>query len=200
YDLATPNEELEQLPGFGRDIEASREEARRLLEEAGQSDLKFTFTNRNISMPYEAVGVFLVDQWRQIGVDAVNDPLPTSEYLAKLRGGNAEAGLDFVCDFMDEPNLQLLKYISTDNSSINYGQYTDRTLDELFERQIRARTKEERVAILREFEKHVMEQAYNVPTFWWQRIIVNWKQVKGWYMSPSHHLNQDLTDVWLSSE
>ena len=198
YDLATPDEDLESLPGFGRDVEAAREEARRLLAEAGQSDLKFTFTNRNISVPYEAVGVFLVDQWRQIGVDAVNDPLPTAEYLAKLRGGNAEAGLDFVCDFMDEPNLQLLKYISTDNSSINYGQYTDRYLDELFEKQIRARTKEERVAILRQFEHHVMEQAYNVPTFWWQRIIVNWKQVNGWHMSPSHHLNQDLTDVWLS--
>jgi hypothetical protein len=31
--------------------------------------------------------------------------------------------------------------------------------------------------------------------FWWQRIVVYNKRVKGWQLTPSHYL--DLTQVWL---
>ena len=36
-----------------------------------------------------------------------------------------------------------------------------------------------------------------MPLLWWQRIIVNHKKIKGWHMTPSHYLWQDLTEVWL---
>ena len=42
-----------------------------------------------------------------------------------------------------------------------------------------------------------LTQAHNVPLLWWQRIIVNHKKIKGWHMTPSHYLWQDLTTVWL---
>ena len=38
-----PPEELEKLPGYGRDIESSRAESRRLLKEAGVTNLKQKF-------------------------------------------------------------------------------------------------------------------------------------------------------------
>lgn len=197
YELAPSEKELSQYPGFGKDVAKSRAEAKRLLKEAGVSDLKFKFTNRNVPMPYTPVGVFLIDQWRQIGVTAEHEQLETKLYQAALRGGNFEAGLDFNCDFMDEPNLQLQKYISADLSSINYGRYKDRELDSLFEKQVRSTSKEERIKYLRAFEKRALDEAYTVPTIWWHRIIVTWKQLKGWHMSPSHYLNQDLSGVWL---
>ncbi len=37
YELAAREEDLVKMPGFSRDIEASRAEARRLLEEAGRT-------------------------------------------------------------------------------------------------------------------------------------------------------------------
>jgi hypothetical protein len=114
YELAASDEEMEEWLGFSRDIEASREEGPQLLAEAGQENLSFTFTNRNVAMPYTPVGVFLIDQWRQIGVTAEHEQLETRLYQAKLRGEELEAGLDFHCDYMDEPNLQLIKYISAD--------------------------------------------------------------------------------------
>jgi len=197
YELSPSEKELVKYPGFGKDIKKSREEAKRLLKEAGVSNLKFKFTNRNVAMPYTPVGVFLIDQWRQIGVTAEHEQLETKLYQAALRGGNFEAGLDFNCDFMDEPNLQLQKYLSADRSTINYGRYNDRTLDELFEKQERAASKAERIKYLRAFEKRALDESYTFPTIWWHRIIVNWKWVKGWHMSPSHYLNQDLSEVWL---
>lgn len=197
YELAAKPEELEKMPGFSRDIAASRAEARKLLHEAGQANLKFRFINRNVPMPYTPVAVYLIAQWKEIGVEVEHEQLETSQYLAAFSSGNYQAGLDFNCDFMDEPNLQLIKYLSADKSTINYGRYTDRTLDDLYEKQKRATDPKVRYRLLREFETRALTEAYTVPTIWWHRIIVHWSELKGWNITPSHYLNQDLTDVWL---
>ena len=88
-------------------------------------------------MPYTPVGVFLIDQWRQIGLTVQHEQLETRLYLAAQQRGNAtyDAALDFNCDFMDEPNLQLQKYLSADRSALNYSGHTDRKLDELYDKQ-----------------------------------------------------------------
>jgi peptide/nickel transport system substrate-binding protein len=199
YDLAAGNAELEAMPGFSRNIAASRAEAKKLLAEAGHPNLKFKFLNRNVPMPYTPVGVFLIDQWRQVGVTVEHEQLETRLYQAALSGGNYEVGLDFNCDFMDEPNLQLLKYLSADKSPINYGRYQDRKMDELYDKQKRAADPKQRAAILREIDRHVLGVAYTVPTIWWHRIIAHHTQMKGWEVTPSHYLNQDLADVWLAA-
>ncbi|MBI3452767.1 MAG: hypothetical protein HY057_08075 [Rhodospirillales bacterium] len=64
YDLAISDKELERFPGFGRDIAAARAEARRLLKEAGQEDLKFRLLTRSVPMPFTPVSIYLIDQWR----------------------------------------------------------------------------------------------------------------------------------------
>ena len=48
YSMALPEAELVKLPGFAKDINKSREEAKKLLEAAGLKDLKFKLLNRNI--------------------------------------------------------------------------------------------------------------------------------------------------------
>ncbi|MEJ0071873.1 MAG: ABC transporter substrate-binding protein [Pseudomonadota bacterium] len=138
YEFAAKPAELEQLPGFSHDIAASRAEAKQLLKEAGVPALTLKLTNRNIDAPYTPVGVLLIDQWRRIGVAAEHQQLETQLYQAALRSGNYDAAIDFSCDFTDEPDLQLAKYISADRSPVNYGGYIDRTLDELYEKQKRA--------------------------------------------------------------
>ena len=80
--FATPEAELVKLPGFSKDIKASREEAKKLLAEAGVPNLKFTLWNRNLAMPYTPAGIFLVDQWRQIGVEVEHEQSDTAPYLA----------------------------------------------------------------------------------------------------------------------
>jgi len=199
YDLAASEKELISYPGFSKDINASRAQARKLLQEAGVPNLTFTLTNRNVAMPYTPVGIFLLDQWRQIGVNAKHEQLETKLYLAAQQRDNPtfDAAVDFNCDFMDEPNLQLVKYLSHDRSSINYAQQTDRTLDALFDKQSGELDKKKRFALLREFEKRALEEAYTIPTIWWHRIIVTHRNLKGWHITPSHYVGQDLADVWL---
>jgi peptide/nickel transport system substrate-binding protein len=199
-EFATPQAELNKLPGFGKNIEAARAEAKRLLKEAGVAEgSTFVLKNRNVKEPYEVSGVFVVDQWRKIGLNVTHTPLEGGPYFNDLRQGNFDAGVDFDCEFMDEPDLYLLKYLSSDKSPVNYARYKDPTLDELYERQSRMLDLKDRLPILRQMEKRALgEQVYQFPLLWWQRVVPHSSRVKGWKIGPSHYVNQDLRDVWLA--
>ena len=34
---------------------------------------------------------------------------------------------------------------------------------------------------------------------WWHRIIPHAANVRGWKITPSHYVNQDLASVWLAN-
>src|SRR5262249_5134258 len=87
---ATPPDELAKLAGYGRDINASRAEAKRLLKEAGAEGLSFTFKNRGVPQPYEPLGIWLIDQWRQIGVNVKQEGVEASAYHPMLKRGDVD--------------------------------------------------------------------------------------------------------------
>ena len=184
----------------GRDIAKSRAEAKRLLREAGVPDgFAFTFKNRGIPMPYEPVGIWLIDQWRQIGLNVRQEVIEPAKFFAEVRGGNYEVGIDFQCGYIVEPDLDLYKFQSKEISHANYGRYTDKVLDELYQKQARATDPEERKRHIREFEKRLLDdEAHYLITLQWHRIIPHSARVKGWTITPSHYLNQQLDTVWLA--
>jgi peptide/nickel transport system substrate-binding protein len=52
---------------------------------------------------------------------------------------------------------------------------------------------------MRQYEKRVLdEQAHTFASLWWHRIIPHRSVVRGWKIGPSHYLNQDLANVWLT--
>jgi peptide/nickel transport system substrate-binding protein len=195
---ATPEAELVQLPGFSKNIAASRAEAKRLLQEAGVPNLTFTLHNRNLAMPYTPAGIFLVDQWRQIGVTVEHKQHDTAPYLATMSSGNYEVAIDFSNLFMDEPSLGLAKYLSFKRAPENRSRSNDEQLDQLYDQQVRERDPEKRKQMIKAFEKRLTEQSYQLPLLWWHRIVPTHKIVMGWKMSPSHNLGQDLSEVWLN--
>jgi peptide/nickel transport system substrate-binding protein len=196
--LATPDAELEKLPGFSRNMPAARAEAKKLLAEAGVPNLKFTLWNRNLAMPYTPAGIFLVDQWRQIGVQVEHKQSDTSPYIAAMSSGNFDVAIDFSNLFMDDSTLALAKYLSVDRTPQNMSRSKDPELDKLFDQHVRERDVEKRKALIRAFEKRLFEQAYQQPLLWWHRIVPSHKVVMGWKMSPSHLLGAQLEDVWLN--
>jgi peptide/nickel transport system substrate-binding protein len=197
--LATPPDELAKLPGFSRDIKKSREEAKKLLAEAGVPNLKFVLHNRNLAMPYTPAGIFLVDQWRQIGVEVEHKQFDTAPYLAAMSGGNYEVAIDFSNLFNDDATLALTKFLSRDKNPLNLSRSNDPEIDKLYEQQVREGDVEKRKAIIRALEKRLFEQAYQQPLLWWHRIVLTHKTVMGWHMSPSHNLGQQLEGVWLNT-
>ncbi len=198
--FATPPEELNKLAGYSTDINKSRAEARRLLKEAGVPEgFSFTFKNRGIPMPYEPLGVWLIDQWRQVGLNVKQEVIEAAAYYAVIRKGDTEVFMDFQCGYIVEPDMDLYKFLSDDRNPANYARYKDPVLDDLYDKQSRSTNVEERKKLIRAFEKRLLdEEAHYLMTLQWHRIIPHSSKVQGWQITPSHYLNNTLDVVWLS--
>ncbi len=192
-----PKEELQKIPGFWPDIEKSRTEAKRLLKEAGQENLKFKLLNRQLGQPFQPAGIYVVDQWRRIGVQVEHQEVETTPYFQAIESGNFDVGVNNISDFADDPSAQFNSLVSKEASSISYSRHSDKKLDDLFQKQARELDPVKRMAFVNEFERHVLTQAYSFPVLWYQRIVVNNAKVKGWELPPSHFTGQTLVDVWL---
>jgi peptide/nickel transport system substrate-binding protein len=197
YEYALPEAEIEKIPGYWRDIEKSRAEARRLLKEAGQENLKFQLHNRTLAEPYTPVGVFLIDQWRRIGVTAEHSQVETTPYFGNLVDGKFEVALYPVTVPADDVTAQYQWYLTNKKSPISYSRHTDTKLDDLWDQQNRTLDVAKRKALVHEFEKRLLTENYSLTVHWWNRIIVLNKKIKGWHMSSSHFQGQDLAGVWL---
>jgi peptide/nickel transport system substrate-binding protein len=199
-EWAMPEAELQKLPGFGRDVERNRAEARRLLAEAGYPNgFKVILKNRNVKIPYQDWAVYVIQEWRKIGIEAEHRPLETASWFADGRDtGNFELIISGTFNYMDDPDLFLERYKTGDAN--NWGRFSDPRIDDLFERQTRTLDPVERKKLVNEIDKIILENAYYIPGLWWRRAVVHWAKVKNYVAPPNHYSNQKLQDVWLSDD
>ena len=192
--------ELEKLPGFWRDAAKSREEAKRLLAEAGYPNgFKVVLKNRNVKLPYQDFAVFLIQEWRKIGIEAENRPLETAAWFNDGQNtGNFELIVAPTVEFMDDPDQFLGRYAT--GSTQNWGRFSDPQVDDLFSRQARTLDPTERKKLIGQIEHRVLDNAYFMPGLWWTRNLVHWTKVKNYVAPPNHYTNQKLQDVWLSED
>jgi peptide/nickel transport system substrate-binding protein len=200
-EWALPDAELQKLPGYGKDIEKNRAEARRLLAEAGfPNGFKVVLKNRNVKLPYQDFAVYVIQEWRKIGIEAENRPLESASWYAEGRDqGNFELIVLPFADFMDDPDLLLGARFVT-GAPQNWGRFSNPAIDDLFARQSRALDANERKKMVHQLQKMVMENAYYIPGLWWTRNVVHWAKVKNYVAPPSHYTNQKLQDVWLAED
>jgi peptide/nickel transport system substrate-binding protein len=197
FDMALSPAELEKLPGYSRDIEASRAQARKLLKEAGAENLTFKLLNRNVAEPYTPAGIYVIDQWKRIGVTASHEQLETKLYIDNTTAGNFDVAIEFVNDYMDDPTAQFAKYLTKTASPVGYSGHEDVKLDQMYEKQRRIIDPVARKAFVQDMDRYAIRQAYNVPLLWFHRIIARNSAIKGWNFTPTHYVGQDLVEVWL---
>jgi peptide/nickel transport system substrate-binding protein len=199
-EWAMSDAELQAFPGYGRDMEKNRVEARKLLAEAGYPNgFKFTLKNRNVRVPYIDFGVFAIQEWRKIGVEVEHRPLETASWYAEGRDkGNFEVIVSGVFGYNDDPDFFLQRYTTGDPN--NWGRFSDPRIDDLYARQARTLDPAERRRLVGEVQKIVLDNAYYIPGLWWRRSVVHWAKVKNYVAPPNHYSNQKLQDVWLSED
>src|SRR6266849_4549498 len=199
-EFATSESELQKLPGFGREMEKNRAEARRLLAEAGYPNgFKLVLKNRNVKLPYQDFAVFLIQEWRKIGIEVDHRPLETAAWFADGRDtGNFELIISPNVEASDDPDLFLRR--ATTGDTENWGRFTDPGIDDLFSRQARALDTAERKKLIQQIQKSVLEKVYYMPGLWWSRNVVHWAKVKNYVAPPNHYANQKLQDVWLAED
>ncbi len=198
HNLAMPRERLTEFPGYGGDIEARREEARKLLKEAGRENLSFTLLNRNVKQPYEPVGIFLIDQWRRIGVTVTMQTAETGEYFSRLRDGSYEAAVDYNAASGDDPNEILVKYLPGSPSEFSHND--DAELKTLYDQQFGELDEAKRRELVRQFESKVYSASYNMHLFRGMRAVAYPANLHGWHITPSYYVGNDLAEVWLGKE
>jgi peptide/nickel transport system substrate-binding protein len=196
HPLAAKKEELEQIIGYWPDLGKSRAEAKRLLKEAGHQNLRFTLVNRGIDQPYTIVGAWLVDQWKQAGIAVDQKIEATGPFYASLRAGKFEVALEFNCQAVVNPLVDVSQF--RPDSGAQYGRFRDEELIKLHDAMNRTGDVAAQRRLMRAYEKRVLnDQAHSSIALWWYRIVPHRSYLKGWTITPSHYLNQDLSTVWL---
>jgi peptide/nickel transport system substrate-binding protein len=198
HPLSPSTEQLYEIAGFWRDINKSRAEAKRLLKEAGAENLQFELLTRDVDQPYKYTGIWLIDEWSKVGVKVTQRVMASGPYIAAQRAGDFTVVNGANCHSIVNPLVDVHPYLSSSISKQNYGNYEDPKQDELLRLAMHETDPAKQKQLMFQFTKHVMDtEAHKLMILWWYRIVPHRSYVKGWKISPSHYLNQDLANVWL---
>jgi len=196
--LAATKEELQQIAGYWPDIEKSRAEARRLLQEAGAEGLAFELLNRNVDQPYKYVAAWLIDQWSKVGLKVTQKVVPTGPWFDSMRNGDFDVVVEAPGWGIVNPPLDVQKVLPASVSAENYGHYEDPAEVALYDKMLRETDPARQRELMRQLEKYVLdEQAHEIWALWWHRIVPYRSYLKGFKIAPTHFINQDLARLWL---
>ena len=197
HPLAATEDELVKLAGYGKDMAKNRAEAKRLLKEAGHSNLSVELHNRGVDQPYKVLGIWLIDQWKKLGVKVTHRVQASPAFYATLRKKkDFDVSIDFNCQSVINPIADITKFLGSAGN--NYGQYNDKVLEDLYDKIARSPSPTEQRSLIRQYEKRALsDMAHIAITLWWYKINPHRSYVKGWKIAPSHYLNQQLDNVWL---
>jgi peptide/nickel transport system substrate-binding protein len=196
--LAATKEELQQIAGYWPDIEKSRAEAKRLLKEAGAEGLSFELLNRNVDQPYKYVGTWLIDQWSKIGLHVTQKVVPTGPWFGAMRAGDFDVVVEAPGYGIVNPLMDIQKFLPASVDAENYAHYEDPKAVSLYDKMLHDTDPQAQRAEMRDFEKYMLDtQAHGMWVLWWHRIVPYRTYLKGFKITPTHFLNQDLARLWL---
>ena len=180
--------DLQNIKGFATDAAAAREQAKKLLTDAGAASLSFTLVTPEGDAPYAAETDFLIDQWKQAGITVTRLALPAG---AKVPAGVTSVALETRCYPLDEPDLVFAAF---------RGTYGDTKLDDAIAAQSKETDLNKRLGLITDLEKYVMdEKAYAFPVLWWYRSVPYLKTLRGWRIAPGDGNGLDLAQVWIAT-
>jgi peptide/nickel transport system substrate-binding protein len=94
--------------------------------------------------------------------------------------------------------LGVQKYLPQSVFTENYGNFEDQREIDLYQKMLRETDPVKQRAVVRDFEKYVLDdQAHELFVLWQHWIVPHHAYVKGWKISPSFYVNQDLATIWL---
>lgn len=144
-------------PSHGPSYKYDLKKAKRFLEEAGYKpgELTLTYSTRGKQEIHYKEAEFLQAQLKQIGINLKINVISFSEFLKKGRAGELQFWTDgWIYDYPDSENLlQLL--ISKNHPGINKSGYSNKTVDELYNRLAKTLDKNQRLEIMRKIEAEV---------------------------------------------
>ena len=187
------------IPGYGPDIKANRDEARKLMQKAGYGPdkrLKVKISTRNIPI-YRDPAVILIDQLKEIYIDGELDVVETANWFSKVARKDYAVGLNLTGSAVDDPDQNFYENYAC-GSERNYTDYCNKDLQKLFDQQSMESNLEKRRKLVWEIDRKLQEDVAR-PIVLHARAGTCWQpHVKGLtVMVNSSYNGYRYEDVWL---
>jgi peptide/nickel transport system substrate-binding protein len=115
-----------------------------------------------------------------------------------MRAGEFTVSLQANCQNIVNPIADTGRYLPNELYPENFAYHDDPKQVELYNTMLRETDPVKARVLMRDYERQVIEVgAHQLPVTWWYRILPMRSYVKGWKISSSHFLNQDLANIWL---
>src|SRR5438309_671932 len=194
-----PAERLRTLPGYGSDIAKNRAEARDLMRKAGYGPdkrLPVKVSVRN-TPPFRDPAVILIDQLREIYIDAELETVETANWFPKVYRKDYKVGLNLTGAGIDDPDAQFYENYAC-GSDRNYTGYCNPEIDKLFDQQSMERDQEKRRRLVWDIDRKLQEDGAR-PTLYHNRFATcRHAQLKGLTIMVNSLFNGwRMEDVWL---
>ena len=195
-----PPDILKTIPGYGSDIKQNRADARKIMEKLGygpNNRLKIKVSTRNLN-DYRDPAVILIDQLKDIYVDAELEMVETGAWFAKVARKDYAVGLNLTGNGIDDPDQTFYENYAC-GSERNYTQYCNKDLEQLFDRQSAETDIAKRKQLVWEIDKKLQEDVAR-PVLYHSRLATCWhpyvKNVT--IMVNSSYNGYRYEDVWLA--
>jgi peptide/nickel transport system substrate-binding protein len=193
-----PPDILKTLPGFGPDVEKSREGARQLMRGLGfgpDKHLAVKISARNLPT-YRDPAAILIDQLKHIWVDGELETIETAQWVPKLIRRDYQIGVSLVGNGVDEPDQQF--YESYVCGSRTYMDYCNKEIDALVTQQSMEADQEKRKQLVWEIDRRLQQDVVR-PMLYFRRNATCWRpRVKGMsLMANSIYNGWRMEEVWL---
>ena len=194
-----PAEMLATLPGYDPDIAKNREEARKIMAEAGYGPdqrLAVKVSVRN-TPPFRDPAIILIDQLREVYIDGELDTVESATLFPKVYRKDYKIGLNLTGLGVDDPDAQFYENYAC-GSDRNYTGYCNPQIDKLFDQQSMERDQEKRRSLVFEIDKKLQEDGAR-PIIYHARLATCMQpQLKGLtVMANSQYNGWRMEDVWL---
>ncbi|HTZ35577.1 MAG TPA: ABC transporter substrate-binding protein, partial [Stellaceae bacterium] len=194
-----PADMLATLPGYGPDVAKNRAAARELMQKLGygaDKHLAIKVAARNIPT-YRDPAVILIDQLKEVWIDAELEPVETANWFSKLARKDYQIGINNTGSAVDDPDQQFFENYAC-GSERNYTGYCNRQLEARFVEQSTTADQEKRKHLVWEIDKQLQEDGAR-PIIYHTRLGTCMQpQVKGLtIMVNSQYNGWRMEDVWL---
>jgi peptide/nickel transport system substrate-binding protein len=194
-----PQYVLNALPGYDRNVEQNRAEARQIMQKLGYGPdkrLALKISTRNIP-PYRDPAVILTDQLKEVFIDGELEVVETANWFPKVMRRDYKIGLNLTGGGVDDPDQQFYENYAC-GSPRYYTGYCNPELEQLFDRQSMEADEGKRKRLVRETEKKLAEDGAR-PIIFYNRFAYCWQPyVKDWTMMVNSIINNwRIEDVWL---
>lgn len=190
---------METVPGYGADVEKSREEGRKIMRELGYGPdkmLPLKVTTRNIP-DYRDASVILIDHLKSVYIQGEMEPLDSSVWYARLARKDYSVGMNVQGTGIDDPDVMFFENY-TCGSERNYTGYCNPELEKLFHKQSMMKDFEARRKVVWEIDRQLQEDGARPIVYQSQGGTCWWPQVKGMKLATNSIYNHwRFDEVWL---